>query len=212
MNPEMNDQGISGAQAGAVRRRVRANVFWPAVAGALMLYFGLGDWIIPEISRVYTAAAYLYVWTLKAGGFAMLAVAGICLAGLRTGLLIDAVASGLIVVGLALPGVVFTLRGELNGILSLVFAALFGAAAVHSWREWVALRALDAVAWGGDMGRDAGLTASATGPRDVGELLRRTGPPAVEVHEEEAKTAPPDGYLAALGQEPEPDEPQGGES
>jgi len=121
----------------AFRQQVRGTAFWAAVGGGLMLYFGLGEWIVPAISPRYTAVAHTYIWTLRIGGGTMLAVAVLCLTGWGPALLLDAVACGLIAVLLTLCGAVFLRNGEANGLLSLVFALLFGAAGRQSWNSFV---------------------------------------------------------------------------
>jgi len=128
---------IDEAYLAGFRQRVRSTAFWATIGGGLMLYFGIGQWITPPISPLYAAAAHTYIWTLRIGGGAMLAVAGLCLTGWGPALLLDAAACGLIAILLAFAGALFLSNGETNGLLSLVFALLFGGAGRQSWDLFV---------------------------------------------------------------------------
>jgi hypothetical protein len=129
---------VDDAQRAAFRQRVRGTAFWAIIGGGLMLYFGIGPWVIPTISPLYTAAAQAYIWTLRIGGGAMIAVAALCLTGWSLALLVDAVACAWIAMVLALTGAVFLSNGETNGLLSLVFAIMFGGAGRQSWNTFLA--------------------------------------------------------------------------
>lgn len=136
MEPPVDSMGE--LHAADFRRRVRATAFWALIGGGLMVWFGSGGWVIPSISPIYTATATAFVWTLKIGGGVMLAVAALCLTGAGVALLFDAVACMVIALLLAVCGAVFMTNGELNGLLMLVFAVMFGAAGRQSWGAFAA--------------------------------------------------------------------------
>ncbi|MGB9626330.1 MAG: hypothetical protein ACPMAQ_15870, partial [Phycisphaerae bacterium] len=169
------------------------------------------------------------IWTLRVGGGAMLAIAALCLTGWGPALLLDAVACGLIAVLLALCGAVFLGNREVNGLLSLVFALLFGAAGRQSWNSFVSRpRAMEAPVR--DEGSEAGPVGQGPRTPDAGthslaETMRRrrqgeadpgpspypapqTPPSAKTLHEAAAtpppaaaETQPPEGFLAELARE-----------
>lgn len=117
-------------------RRVRGTAFWAAIAGGLMLYFGRFEFESRLDSQVYAAAIDARMWTLRIGGGCMLFVTVLCLAGSGVGLLVDALACAGVAVMLALTGGAFLINRDSEGILSLIFALVFGAAGWRSWQDY----------------------------------------------------------------------------
>ena len=136
----MNQNSCFGNEMGAAdfRQRVRGTALWAAIGGGLMLYFGMYGFTSLLNSPLYAAALDARTWTLRIGGGAMLTIAGLCLTGWSGALLIDAVVCAGIVLMLALTGLVFLMNGDWEGILSLIFAAVFGAAGNQSWQLFAA--------------------------------------------------------------------------
>ncbi len=134
MNRESND--ADGAYAADFRARVRATALWAAIGGGLMLYYGMIQLGAVSGSPLYRSAVAAWVQTLRIGGGAMVLVAGLCLTGRAGALLLDSIVCGVVAVMLGLTGAVFLPNGDLDGILSLVFAAVFGGAGRNSWQEF----------------------------------------------------------------------------
>jgi len=64
------------------------------------------------------------------------AVAGLCMTGWAWALLLDAVLCAGVSLMLVLTGIVFLANGDMEGILSLVFGVVFGAAGWKSWQDF----------------------------------------------------------------------------
>ncbi len=179
--------------AGERRNEVRATAFWAAVGGGLMLWYGWGEWSIPDRSAAYAAAARVWIQTLKIGGGVMLGVAGLCLTGRAGVLLLDAVACGAIALLLAVCGAILAVYGDTNGFLSLVFSLLWGGAAVQSWRAYADRPRLP----GDAPRRDGRSTDAVPSAGSGGDASRSDAPPAPASD----ASAPVEGYLAALVRE-----------
>jgi hypothetical protein len=119
---------ISNVRQGEFTRRVRGTAFWAAIAAGLMLYFGSMVFISHLDSKAYAAALDARMWTLRIGGGAMVLVAVLCIAGLSVGLLVDAFACAAIAAMLGLTGAIYLVNDDMEGILSLIFALIFGGA------------------------------------------------------------------------------------
>lgn len=116
------------------RRRVRSTALWAALAAAIMLFFGYRtEWPLPENS-VPRAGTYLFVYTLKIGGWVMLAEALWLWTGRRAALVCDGVVTVLIGILLVLGGLLMT-PGNWKAILFIVFGLLFIHSGLRSWRD-----------------------------------------------------------------------------
>jgi hypothetical protein len=203
-NSPLNPERLLGGEL--VRHVVRGTAFWSALCGALMLFYGVGQWISFSDSAVFGAALQVWVWTLRIGGATMLLVAALCLVGLPIALLLDAMACCLIAILLGVTGLLFVVTSgvhEVNGWLSMIFAAVFVNA---GWRSWQAF-----AMWRTMTGRRVAHPAPSppvalredSGSHGALDALRRralaTNTHDVQTSHEESA----DGYLAALAHEDE---------
>ncbi|MBN1491661.1 MAG: hypothetical protein JXA69_17240 [Phycisphaerae bacterium] len=137
----MSDYLNEGAEE-EFRQRVRGTAMWAGIGGALMLYFGMNLLTLRLDSKLCMIALHTELWTLRLGGGAMLCVAALCLSGWSVALLFDAIACTAIAILLTFAGGVLLVHGYWDGLLMLLFAALFGNSAFRSWRDYMAWRQL----------------------------------------------------------------------
>ncbi len=184
--------------------QAKDNAIWAGVAALLMLYFGWGSGLVGiSDDAFYNATVAVFVWMLRIGGICMLVVTGVCLLGLRVGLLLDAGVSGLCGLVLVLCGGYWTLHDGfgLQDVLYIVFGFMFlGTARSH----WVAFT-------------QSGSDAPREGPSRRGLFgIKPLAPPEPPTKPEpphpasirpkslpESGEPPPDGYLAAMAHEDE---------
>lgn len=167
----------------------RQNAFWAGLAALMMLYFGwvkTGEGI--SGNAFYDTSVDVFYWMLKIGGILMLIVSAMCGTGVRAGLLLDVVVSGICGSVMVFCGVYW---GVNNGIdmyylLYAVFGVMFLGSAKSCWVSY---------------------HASRPPPPDVGPVV---APPPEPVHPasihpaslpDDTQAPPPEGYLAALAKE-----------
>lgn len=134
-------------RAAFARDQVRQLAFSTLIGGLLMCFIGF--YLNPRgfgASQLYIASVAVFTLTMKIGGCAMLAMAGLCYAGWRPAALLDAVLAGAIGVLLAAIGIIWFSRGNVEGLLLLIFSLLF----LHSARQsWLTFRMTGDAGWPG---------------------------------------------------------------
>lgn len=163
-------------------------------AGALLTIYG---WFLSakgiSSSVAYNAIVDVFYWTLRVGGPLMLLAGAACFAGLRPGILIDAVAAGIcgvVMLVYALAGVFTGVGIGVNNLLALVFGVLFLSSARRSMEYYLSSRGSPA-RMGARPAPEARPVAEAVHPASV----RPASLPA------EGEPPPEEGYLAALARE-----------
>jgi len=174
-------------------------------AALLVLFFGWFQTAVGTSTPFYNFTVDAFYWILKIGGFFLLAVAGLCLAGRREGLLLDVFVSGIIGAALVLCGAYWAFAGgsvSVYYLIYMVFGAMFLGAAKTCW-----------VSYGAGHVHDHAVSQPPAPP--VAGPNRRPKPVAVAkpvepaVHPASIRpssmpadgSAPPGGYLAALARE-----------
>ena len=160
-----------------------------------MLFFGYrADWPLPDTS-VPRAGTYLFVYTLKIGGWVMLVEALWLWTGRRAALVCDGVVTVSIGMLLVLGGLLMT-PGNWKAILFVVFGLLFIHSGLRSWRDARELLPASSGPSAGDGPPDTGPTDAAqpaadapeaqvpgeTTNRDAAAPDRPAEPPAPEGH------------------------------
>ena len=100
----MTTESNSTASQNRVTARVRQGAFSALVAAAIMLYmsFSGGGFVLSDDAGWFGIGEKLFIYTIRYGGFVMLAVALAAMTGRLAVLLIDAVASTLIGAGVSI--------------------------------------------------------------------------------------------------------------
>lgn len=174
--------------------RARATGVHAAIGALLMLAYGWGMGGFSAVSsagKVYLLAVDAFNAMLKFGGVAMAISAGVCLAGQRPGLLMDAIVSGLCGAIMIVCSLVWILSGggfDIQDVFILIFGGLFLSGAKRSFVEY-GLSAKVAA-------RPATATSTVEAPSAPHPASIR--PTSLGALGEEP---PPDGYLAALSKE-----------
>jgi len=166
---------------------IRGIAVWTAICGAFMLYYGLREWESLLDSPLYAFAVHTWAWTLRIGGGAMLVIALLALTGMKIAARIDAVASVVVALMFAFTGVIFLFHGDNDGILSLIFTAVFAHAGWRSWRLWMQIPISSP--------HDSGITQA----RHV--IPNTDTDPSGRSATQAPEPPPPEGYLAALARE-----------
>lgn len=176
----------------------RRNAVFTLLAGLVLLLFGF--WQQPvyggDDETFYNGTVDAFFWMLRIGGFAFVVVAAVSFAGLRTGLMLDAVASAVCGIVMLLCGLYWTVKTEINlqDVLFIFFGVLFIRAARISWKAF------------GESGGPAETGVPAEVGAGSGQAATSAEPPhPASVHPEslprEGEAPPPEGYLAALSNE-----------
>jgi hypothetical protein len=152
--------------SGALRAEIRRAAFWPFIAAVLLLYFGFsgGDWVITSTSTTYKVGAYCVIYAMKAGGVALALVTLILLLGLPLGLALDAVAAVLIGAAFLIGGGLMGLRGDMQGLLYVVFGIVFIAAGRNSFGEYRRISPSHRVTTAGGLPLFGGGASDSRGP------------------------------------------------
>ena len=114
---------------------VRRNAVWAAGAAAIMLWYGLGEWVIEE-------GAYgerLLIYTLQVGGGLMALSALLSLTGARFALLFDAAASVAIGVALLASAALIYTHMPKQSLLNVLFGVVFLHSGFRNWQDYRAL-------------------------------------------------------------------------
>ncbi len=203
--------------ASTIRQRVRGLAIWAGVGAALLLYFGYAyGFVYPADDRAAQVGALLLAGALKGGGWAMAGATLWLATGRRAALIGDAVVTALVGLLFAVGGALWLVSGvNLQGVLFVVFGAIFVQSARGSWREYGLLGD-----WP-DIGAPAATSASAE-PADcfpeppealASQLMARVGqeadlpdatPPAAPTPADADEEPAPEGYLARFGPQDRP--------
>jgi hypothetical protein len=164
------------------------------LAALLMLLYGWygGGPQGVSSSDLYNSAIDLFRWMLRIGGMAMLLTSVVCFTGLRVGLLLDFLVTGLcgaIMLGVGVIGLFAGGAPGLQDILVLIFGLVFLRAAWSSW------------ALHGEAGQPAESAVAARGA----SAPEAAHPASVhpEALPKDGEPPPADGYLSALAKEKE---------
>ena len=166
----------------------RANAANTAFAAILMLLYGWYFSGATGLSKdpTYNAAVDVFPWALRGGGVLMLIAAIVSFMGLRVGLLIDSIATGLSGVALGACALVWLTKSpsiDVQDVVILVFSLILVRAAWIAWQMFSGPPARPAPPPPPDPIHPASLRP---------ESLPKEGEPP-----------PPDGYLSALAKEKE---------
>ena len=187
------------------------NAAYAAIAALCMLGFGWFNKLSGISSdKFYNTTVELFSWTLRIGGFAMLAVAVLCFASLRVGLLVDVFVSGIcgaIIAGCALYWLVHGFAGggfDPWDLLYLIFGGMFLNAAKSCWISYTATA--PPTAPGGDEQRAPQVvpvhSKSKAVPAETPQPEEPVHPASIRPTSMDANDdPPPGGYLAALARE-----------
>jgi hypothetical protein len=186
-----------------MNRKAKDNALWIGIVAVLMLYFGWGVGLVGiSDNAFYNTTVDIFYWMLKIGGICLLAAAILCFAGLRIGLLLDAVVSavcGLIMVSCS----AYWLIDEgvnLQYVLYVLFGVMFLNAARRSWSSYTATGP------GQPDEPSGGQGWLGVKPLEPPKAPAPPEPPhPASIHPQslpkDGEPPPPDGYLAALADE-----------
>lgn len=175
-----------------MNRHAKENAGMAGFAGLVLIIYGFGFGgigVYTDHGAFYEFLIRLYNWTIRYGGFALLAAAGVCFTGLRIGLLIDAVVSGLIggILVLCVGGWFFYERSfDVTNIVVVLIALMLLRSAYANFLLW------NASAGERPPSRPAPSPSEAPPIHIASGVLPKEGEPP-----------PPEGYLAALAREKE---------
>jgi hypothetical protein len=125
----------------ALLGQMRQTAINALIAAALMLFFGYRSWsaglsATSDAPPLYALSVTAFVWTLLAGGGAMLLSALLCFSGLGFALIADAVMTGVVgALFILIGGVQLAYEGTANltALLLVIFGVLFLRSAWMSW-------------------------------------------------------------------------------
>ena len=183
---------------------VRANAVSALIAAALMLYLGwmMGGWVYPDDAGViYVKSLDIFDWMLRLGGIGMAIVAVLCFAGVRAGLLMEFIVSGVCGAIMAGCGVIWVFGAGigLTAMLALLSGIILLGAALRAGRAY---RATQAPAIGTREGAPRpGEHPAATGAVNPPHPASVASP----VMPKAGEPQPEGGYLAALSKEKDDD-------
>jgi hypothetical protein len=118
--------GRNGQGVDAIAQRVRSHALSTGIAAGLLLFFGFFRGLSADTGNVlYDGSVTAFTWSLKIGGITLGAAALGCLSGLRWAMMLDGAAS--IVLGAVFVGVaaVWTVNGDMDGVLVGIFSIMF---------------------------------------------------------------------------------------
>lgn len=194
----------------------KANGVWTGIAGLIMLAYSWnqGGWIFPaDAGQVYRAALSVFDWMLELGGFCLLGTAVLCFIGLRLGLLLDAIFSGLCGMLLILCTIPWVLHDGIGlyYLLYLIFGGMFISAARGCWASYTSSAPAAARSRTANGDSPPPAPRSWLGIPTLKPPTARPPPEAEPPHPASIRPKsiapdgppPPEGYLAALSKEDE---------
>jgi hypothetical protein len=197
-----------------MNQQAKDNAVWAGIAALLMLVYGwrYGTVGISD-SGFYNTTVAVFNWMLRIGGIGMAGVAIICFAGLRVGLLIDVLVSGICGLIMVACAGYWLLSGGFgfNDLLFLAFGGMFLNAARGCWSAYAASGPA-AVGGASAVGGPAAGGGPSAGRGWLGvKPLQPPKPPSPPEPPHPASVRPktlpedgqppPEGYLAALAKE-----------
>jgi len=176
-----------------------------AITALIMLVVGFGL-ALKGISsnQTYNVAVATTTWAMRIGGLGMVAAAVVCFAGVREGLLLDAIVgmgAGMLI---AVASATCIVLGSGIDIRDLVFCIVGLGAAGAARRSWALYRSMPSKSGDGSLvaglfrGRSSRSAAPVVSPEP--EPIH---PASVRPASLASETPPPGGYLAALAREDE---------
>lgn len=188
-----------------MNRHAKSNAIWTGIAALMMLYFGWGSSLVGTSENAfYNTTVDIFTWTLRVGGICLVVVSAVCLAGLRVGLLLDALASGITGLSFVLCAAYWLAAGggfDINDLLILIFGGMFLKSARECWTAYAASAAdVQAAAptnrgWFGVKPLEPPKPPAKPEPPHPASIRPKSIP--------EGGEPPPGGYLAALAKEDE---------
>ncbi len=189
-----------------MNEQAKGNAPWTALAALLMLYYG---WAVGTIgisdSDFYNTVVDVFNWMLRVGGVCLLLVAMICFAGLRIGLLLDALVSGICGLVIIFCAVVYIKFDglDLYYLLYVLFGGLFVNAARNAGASF--LRTAPGATGQGSTGKQGWFGAKSSDAPTTAQPAEPPHPASIRPDSlpKDGEPPPPDGYLAALSKEDE---------
>ncbi|MEK6677260.1 MAG: hypothetical protein AABZ47_16615 [Planctomycetota bacterium] len=125
----------------AVASRVRGNAGSAGLGAACLLVFGFFMFSPPAVTSAFTFGDALATWTMRIGGVAIAAIAGLSLLGKSWVLMFDGIISVPIGLCLATAGVVMVANGgSMMQILYVIFGGTFVSGGIRNGRAFLAIR------------------------------------------------------------------------
>jgi hypothetical protein len=116
--------------------------FMTLVSAGLFLYVGFVlSYSANTPDAVYNRSVAAFTWGARFIGIAILVVAGLSYARLPGVVILDLFVAGVATALCAVVGVIWIVKGDMEGVLLLLFALLNGNATRSAWARWQALRA-----------------------------------------------------------------------
>jgi hypothetical protein len=136
----MAQQGAPDPHGGIAGYSARMNAGSAFFGAAIMLFFGF-FWLrdvrgVAVDAPVYNGSVLVVVRTFQIGGLALLAVAGLCMAGWRYGLVADALTEALIGTTFLVTGGIWLGHSDNMGALLMLFACMGFYSAWGSWTSY----------------------------------------------------------------------------
>lgn len=192
------------------------NAAWTGFAALLMLAYGYlaTGWSYPAgATAFYLFTLSLFDWMLKIGGICLLATAVVCMFGLRLGLLLDTIVSGVCGLIMILCAGTWTLSGGfgLFAALCLIFGGIYINAARGALASYLASASQGALPATAPAGEPAPAPRRWFGSPTPPPPAKPPPPKAEAPHPATVRpkslsadgAPPPEGYLAALAKEDE---------
>jgi hypothetical protein len=134
---------LSREDAAAIVSTVRRNTIWAAGAAAIMLYFGLPPLLYEGAAPPEDLGQRVFLYTLQAGGAAMVLSALLSLTGQPFALMYDSIVSLGVAVAFVVCGVLLYAENGQQAVFNVLFAAVFAHTGYRNGREFSVMAAVD---------------------------------------------------------------------
>jgi|GEM_PF-4379153 len=109
------------------------------LSGVLFLYVGFGLGLVGVSGdALYDGSIVALVWTARVVGIGLLALSGLTLLRLPFVTPLNLLFSALASLGCLIPGAIWLVHGDMQGVLLCIFGLWNGAATINIWRAWKA--------------------------------------------------------------------------
>jgi hypothetical protein len=193
MDSAMRQENQERGQSGAVREIVRRNATSSLLEAAVMLVVGFGFFKPPGLGPGAEPAQYavaVVIWTFRGGGVLMLGIALLAYSGWPRTPLLDSITSIVIGLLLVVSGGVWLMAGDTTALLIVLFGLMSLYAARGGWGAYGAVTAAMGTSPPPVESSPARSSEGArTAEQDAGPSIGR----------EKQGEAPPEGFLAELG-------------